>query len=157
MTRSEIEFLFAAEPPDLSVFQDAQKFGLKLQWHLADFIQEEGSTIGQFEASRANADGAGERAFLVAKYFAFDQCFGNRRRVHGNERSVRSLAQTMNRACREFLAGAAFAGDERRGIAGAEADDEVVDFTHGLLVPMNSPKPDPRSSWELSFLVVCRV
>src|SRR5215467_11190841 len=72
----KLKFLLAAQAPHLSVFEHTQQFGLQLQWHFTDFIQEQRSSTGQFETPWARSDGAGESAFFVAKYLAFNQRFG---------------------------------------------------------------------------------
>ena len=59
---------------------------------------------------------AGERASFVAEQFAFQQLLGNRGAVDGEERLLAAVAVMINRAGDEFLAGAAFAGDERGGV-----------------------------------------
>ncbi len=47
------EFGFAAEPPHLGIFQDAQQFGLGQHRHFADFIQQQRAVLRHFEAARA--------------------------------------------------------------------------------------------------------
>src|SRR5438132_7966471 len=60
----EFKFLFAAEAPYFSIFKHAQKLRLKGHRHFADFIQEQRSAIGEFEAARPCSDGSRECALF---------------------------------------------------------------------------------------------
>jgi hypothetical protein len=53
--------------------QDAEQLGLKLHGDVAHFVEENGSFIGEFEASNFLIDGAGEGAFFVSEEFTFQQ------------------------------------------------------------------------------------
>ena len=53
---------------------------------------------------------------LVAEELAFQQVLRNRCAVDGQERLLRPLAMMINGARDQFLARAAFSGDQRRGI-----------------------------------------
>ena len=53
-------------------FENAQHLGLRLEGHVADFIQKQCSAISQLELSFLGVRGAGERAFGVAEEFTFD-------------------------------------------------------------------------------------
>ena len=75
---------------------------------------------------------AGERAFFVAEQFAFQQLFGNGGAVDREERLFAAVAVMINRAGDEFLAGAAFAGDERGGVGGGDLADEFEHLLHRL-------------------------
>ena len=69
-----------------------------------------------------------ERASLVPEELVFEQRVGQRSAVDGHEGFARAIAQVMNRARDELLAGAGFAGDENRGVAlcgGSEGSDRV--------------------------------
>ena len=81
---------FASQPPYFAVFQNAQKFRLRRRGHLSDFVQEQGASIGKFEAADAPLGRAGERASLVAENLAFHQRFGNGGAVDRHKRPVRS-------------------------------------------------------------------
>ena len=50
-----------------ALLQGAQDFYLKMRWHLSDFVQEQGATVGLFEAALAILQRAGKRTFAVAK------------------------------------------------------------------------------------------
>ena len=52
----------AAEPFEFLLLQHAKKFRLKFEGKVADFVEEEGAAVGEFEAADFLIDGAGERA-----------------------------------------------------------------------------------------------
>ena len=62
--------VLAADPLKGAGFEDAEHLGLDAQADVRDFVEEEGSTVGAFEAAGALHGGAGERAFFVPKQFA---------------------------------------------------------------------------------------
>ena len=67
----------------------AQQPPLKGKRQVSDFIEEQGSGVGQLEHARlALTPRAGKRAFLIAEKFAFQQPFGDGGTVHGHERLV---------------------------------------------------------------------
>src|SRR5215468_7039809 len=128
----EFEFLLAAEPAHLSVFEDTQELRLKLQRHFTDFIEEKSAAAGEFKTSWTRADSSGERAFLVAEDFAFDERFRNGGGIDGDERSIGAFAQTMDGSRCQFLARAALAGNDRGCIARTETLNQLVYIAHGL-------------------------
>ena len=75
---------------------------------------------------------AGEGAFFVAEQFAFQQVFRNGGAVDGEEGPAIALAVMIDGAGDEFLAGAAFAGDQGRGVAAGELADDFENVLHGL-------------------------
>lgn len=54
--------LRAAHPFKLAFLKDPQEFGLGGHWQFADFIQENGAAVGEFEATLPHRDGTGECA-----------------------------------------------------------------------------------------------
>ena len=68
----------------------------------------------------------------MAEQFAFQKLFGNRGAVHGEERLFAAVAVMVNRAGDQFLAGAAFAGDQRGGVAAGDLADELENLLHRL-------------------------
>ena len=75
-------------------------------------------------------DRAGERAFFVAEQFAFEQRFGNRGAVDADVIRVAPLAQTVQRAGDEFLAGAAFAENQNARVGWRDGLDQFAQFAH---------------------------
>src|SRR5205085_8072080 len=63
----------AAQADDLAGFQHAQKFGLHLDGHVADLVEEEGAAGGVLEDTLAVFFGAGEGAADVAEQLVFEE------------------------------------------------------------------------------------
>ena len=57
----------ASQAFEFLVLKHTQQFGLKLQRNLADFVEEQSSTVRQFHAPDLLAYGSGERAFFVTE------------------------------------------------------------------------------------------
>ena len=111
----------AADADDCFFFQHAEQFGLAGEAHVADFVEEQRAAGGQFEFAGARFVGVGERAFFVAEEFAFEQRFGERGAVHGDERVLAAAAAEVDRPGDDFLAGAVFAEDQHRQIGVGDA------------------------------------
>ena len=86
--------------------------------------------VALLELADALRQRAGEGAFFVAEEFAFEQVFGDRRAVDGDERLVHAGAVLENGAGDEFLAGAAFAGDQDGRAGRRDLADELVNLLH---------------------------
>ncbi len=74
--------------------------------------------------------GAGERAARVAEQFALGQRGAERRQVHGHERTVGAAAVAVDRAGRQFLAGAAFSAQQDAGLRGGRQRDAFEHLLH---------------------------
>ena len=61
--------VFPAHPVEFIVLQDAEDFGLQGQFHIADFIEEQGASIGQLEFPHFGFYGPGEGAAFVTEQF----------------------------------------------------------------------------------------
>ena len=90
----------AADALDLALLDRAQQLRLQVVAQVADLVEEQRAARGQLELAELLADGAGERALLVAEQRALDQLAGNRREVDGDERRVRRARDSrwMSRA-----------------------------------------------------------
>src|ERR1700693_1968452 len=71
-------FHLAAQTAQLAVFEHAQELGLSGDRHLADFIQQQGSTFCQLKASGSALERPGESTFLMTENFTLNQSFWNR-------------------------------------------------------------------------------
>src|ERR1019366_4129287 len=98
----------------------------------ADLVEQQGSALGQLEASSAALDRTGECALFVAEDLALDQGFGNGRAVDGHKGFRFARAESVNGACQKFLAGPALSGDQNGGGAGSHHLDESEDLLHFL-------------------------
>ncbi len=79
--------------------------------------------LSEFETPRPALDGAREGALFVAEQLALHQGFGHRRTVDGDERAVAPRAEVVDGARHQFLASAAFAGQQHRRFAGGDLPD----------------------------------
>ena len=113
----DLDRLGAADAVDLAFLDGAQQLGLQARVHLADFVEQQRAAIGFLELADAPRDGAGERALLVAEQFGFQQVLRNRRAIDADERLVGARGFAVDVARQHFLARAAFAGDQDRGVA----------------------------------------
>ena len=118
-----------ADALDFLLLQNAQQLGLHRERHFADLIEEKRAAIGQLEAAGLVAERAGERAFHVAEEFALEERLGHRGAIDLDHRPVAARAALVDGAGHEFLAGAAFAGDEHGGIGGGDEFDLPEHFS----------------------------
>src|SRR5688572_1729875 len=120
----------AADAFKLLFLQNAQQLGLELRRNFADFVQEDGAAMGEFEAAFAVGEGAGERAFLVAEKLAFDQVLGNGRAVSFDEWRASARALSVKGAGDEFFASAAFALNQNGGLGAGNLANELPQIVH---------------------------
>src|SRR5439155_4024190 len=80
----------AADAPDRTRFDGAQKLGLHRQWHFADLVEEERSAASLFEDAFAVVDRPAESAPYVTEELALDQILGDGAAVDGHERTARA-------------------------------------------------------------------
>ena len=113
-----------------TALEDAQNFRLCGGGHVADFIEEQRAAVALLKLADALGVGAGERAFFVPEEFALQQMLRNRGAVDGEKGPIATLAVAVNGARDELLPRAAFAGDERSGIAGGELADGFENLLH---------------------------
>ena len=111
--------LIAADGQHLVVFQNTQQFDLHRQRDVGQFVEKDRAAVGQSQQSRTRLGRAGERAVGVAEQFALDEVGIEGGDVDRQERPIAAGAVAMDGAGDQFLAGAAFAGDEHAGIARA--------------------------------------
>ena len=87
---TRVSIWMACLPPTRSMhcsWRKRRSLTCNRQGNFADFIQEERSAVGGFEASFALGVGAGEGAFFMAEQFAFQKRFRDGAAVDGDERA----------------------------------------------------------------------
>jgi len=102
----DLDGAVAADAFEFAFLEDAQELGLDLGRDFADFVQEDGAVVGEFEAALALGDGAGERALFVAEKFALDEVLRDGGAIELDEGGVGALALAVEGAGDKFLAGA---------------------------------------------------
>ncbi len=88
--------------------------------------------VRRLEDARPIAHGAGERAADVAEQLAGQQSFGLGSAVEWKKRQRLSVAQLVDRARHQLLAGARLPDDQDRSAGGGDAPDGGEDLPHRL-------------------------
>jgi hypothetical protein len=78
----------AAQPVDLALLHCAQQFRLQTHIHFADFVEQQGATLGRFELADAPGDGPAEGPLLMAEQFTLKQILRDRGTVQRHERAA---------------------------------------------------------------------
>src|SRR5882762_3640126 len=105
-----------AQAFEFMFLQNAKKFRLQFEWDVADFIQENGATVGEFEAANFLRDGAGERTTFMTEEFAFEQAGRDSGTIDFDESAFAARTQIVDGASDELFAGAGFAENEHGGV-----------------------------------------
>ena len=125
-----LDRLRAADALQLALLQGAEDLGLGRERHVADFVEQQRAAVGLLELSELAAEGAGERALLVAEELRLEQRLGNRRAIELHERPAAASRVLVNGLGDQLLAGAALTENQHRRIGGADAIDEPHDVFH---------------------------
>ena len=120
-----------ADAFEFAFLEDAEEFGLDLEGDFADFVEEDSTTVSEFEASFTFGEGAGEGPFFVAEEFGFDEVFGDEGAIEFDERGFGAGALEVEGTGDEFFAGATFALDEDGGLGTSDFADELAELEHG--------------------------
>src|SRR5208282_2843130 len=115
----------AADMPERGGIEDAQQLGLGRWAYLPDLIEENRSTMGDFEQSRLGAIRSGERATLVAEQFALKQVFLYCGALDYHEWPRPSGTACVNQLGHPLLSRARLAGYEHGRIAGRHPIDQT--------------------------------
>ena len=98
------------------VIKSAQHLGLRLEAHVAHFVQKKRPSVGALQCAALFRRTARLRAMPVAEKFCLDVRFGNGRAVQFDKDAIAAQALGMNGARDQFLAGARFAVDQHAAI-----------------------------------------
>src|SRR5271168_5552782 len=125
-----VAFFGAAERADFSFLQDAVELHLHGEAHVADLVHEKRAAVCSLKKAAAIFIGAGEGAAQVAEEFGFEQRFGKRAAIDGDEGSFRAGAIFVDGAGDEFFTGAAFSGDQHATGLGGDGFDQIEEVAH---------------------------
>src|SRR6185369_6297069 len=100
------------QPLEFTILDDPEQLALQLKRHLADFVEEYGAAIGQFESPDLASIRPGERAPLPSEEFAFHQSRRQCRAVNRYQWPTFTRAAAVNGACYHSLAGAGLAQEK---------------------------------------------
>ena len=106
----------AAQTLEFALLQNAQQFHLGGEAEVADFVEEQGAAVGQFEATFLAGVRPGEGPFFMSEQLGFDQGFGQRGATHLNERPLGAHRIVVDGVGNQFLAGTRFAANQHVGI-----------------------------------------
>ena len=112
----------AAHALEILVDKDAQDLALRFLRHVGDFVEIERAAVGFLQRANLALASVGG---LHAEQFHLHGFGRDGRRVQHDEWPRRARGGVMNRARREFLAGARGAGDEDARIGRARAVDDL--------------------------------
>ena len=89
---------------DFAILNHAEQLRLHRQRSLADFVEEHGAAVGEFEKAGARVRGAGESAAHVAEELAFEKRVHQRRAIADGESRLGHRAHLVQRVRDQFLA-----------------------------------------------------
>ena len=121
-----LDGLAAPDPVELALLQHPQQLDLHRQRHIADFVEEEGAPLGQFEAAAPGGNGTGEGPLLVTEQLALEQLRRNGAAVDGHEGARASGGQLVDGASHHLLAGSGLTEDQYVGVGLGHLADETA-------------------------------
>src|ERR1700722_8784286 len=93
-----------AQAIDLLFLQETKQISLTIERQVADFIEENCSSIARFNPADLALVRARERAALVAKQFGLDQMLADRATINRDERAFAARRTFVDRDGGQFLA-----------------------------------------------------
>ena len=108
----------------------AQQLALHRQRQLADLVEKERAAAGGLEEALAVLAGAGEGALAVAEELRLEQRLGNRAAVDRDEGLGGTVADLMDRAGHQLLAGAGLAVHQHRRHAARHLGHQLAHLAH---------------------------
>src|SRR6202521_2512879 len=115
----DLNGLRAADAFEFTFLQHPQECNLSVQRHLANFVEENGSSVRQFKSTEAALHRPGERALFVAKEFGRNQRWGKSCAVHAHEGALRPTRSLMNGAGDQFLTSSSLSTNKNARIGGS--------------------------------------
>jgi len=110
--------LRTTEPPKASILDNTQELRLELERQLRNFVEEDGSMLGDLEKTALKCLRVSESAGLVAEQLALEKCLWNRRAIDCDEWARRARARGVHAAREELFSGSGLA-DQQHGHAAA--------------------------------------
>src|SRR5581483_1681032 len=124
----DLDLLVAAHGTDFLLLQHTQQLGLHFERKLPDLIQKHGATVCRLKETLLGLQRARERAFLVAKQFAFNESGHQRAAVDGHKRPGSKSSPEMNGPRNQFFTGSTLAGNQNRGTSVLQARNHAQDI-----------------------------
>ncbi len=128
---------------ELPLLHHPEELGLEHQARVPDLVQEERPFPGDLETPLPVGCGAGEGPPHVPEELGLQECLGNGRAIHRDERLVRRGRVFVDGAGDELLARSGLAADQDRRSRAGHGPDELVDVPHPPVVADDDPRPAP--------------
>src|SRR4029077_6788952 len=125
----------AAYSLELALLEDTEQLGLKLQWHVSDFIKKQCASVRQRKTADMRIDRSRKGSAFVPEKLTFEKAGRHRRTVHFDEIPATARAEFVNRAGDNFLAGPGFAGDQDGGVRWCHGLDFREDVAEAATAP----------------------
>src|SRR5262249_36783302 len=94
------------------LLENTEHFRLRLEWHIANFVEEDRSPAGRLETTDAPRTRTRKGTLLVPEKLALDELAADGGTVHGNEGPCGARAMLVNRLRYELFSAATFAAHE---------------------------------------------
>src|SRR6267378_5699308 len=101
---------------ELLLLQYPQQLRLQGQGNVADFVEEQCSSVSHFEPANFLSDGTGESALFVAEQFAFEQVKRNSSAIQLDEWAPAAWTDIVNGTGNQLLARTGLSKDQDSGI-----------------------------------------
>ncbi len=105
---------------------------MQVHGHVADFIEEQRSTLGRLQQALLAVLRAGEGALDMPEQLGFDQRGHQRGAIHRSKRALFAGSRKMHAPGHQFLAGAALPQNQNRILMQAHFLDDFINALHAL-------------------------
>src|SRR5579872_7101992 len=122
-THIDLNRLVAANPFNLAFFEHAQELRLHRDGHVADFVEEERSTVGLFEFAEVFRGRSGKGAFFMTEKLGFDQFGGDCGAIERDECVFAARRAFVDGTRDQLFARSGFTEDADARLAGSDAID----------------------------------
>ena len=117
---------------ELLFLENPQQFGLHRELQFADFVEQQGSAMGQLEFSLSCLHSSREGALNVTQKLAFEQTFDDCRAIDCYKQALRPAAHIVNAASDQLFACSCFADDQHGRSRVRSHSHGFVNRFHGL-------------------------
>src|SRR6187402_23805 len=108
----DVHGIGSADRKEALLIERTQHLGLRLQAHIAYFVEKERTSIRAFKGAALLLRSSGNRSVAIAEEFAFDKVFRNRSAVELNKHTLSPQAFRVHGASDALFACAGFTVDE---------------------------------------------
>ena len=127
----DVDGVGGADGEETLLVERAKNLGLRLEAHVADFVEEEGAAVGALEGAAFFGGAAGDGAVAIAEEFGFDVVLGDGGAVEFDERAILAQAFRVHGAADELFACTGFAVDQDAAVGRSHQLDLLAQGLHG--------------------------